>query len=154
MCSLQLPSFSSRLANFPFSAHNIFLAALTASRKVQKKLRFWSLRKFHKTLTAKKSCFTSPFPFHQVTKKKPHTVIRFWWIIFILRPHRCWQKMRSAAFLPRGSLFTPQSTITRKTLWAIWYLGTLRGTFCDTKHNTKKSWTNSPDYLRWGTLDY
>ena len=73
MCSLQLPSFSSRLANFPFSAHNIFLAALTASRKVQKKLRFWSLRKFHFHIDSKKSCCTSPFPFHQVTKKPTYS---------------------------------------------------------------------------------
>ena len=54
MCSLQLPSFSSRLANFPFSAHNIFLAALTASRKVQKKAQILVTAQISLTLTAKK----------------------------------------------------------------------------------------------------
>ena len=152
MCSLQLPSFSSRLANFPFSAHNIFLAALTASRKVQKKAQILVTAQISLSHWQQKKLLHFTFSISS-GHKKPHTVC-IWRIIFILRPHRCWQKMRSAAFLPRGSLFTPQSTITRKTLWAIWYLGTLRGTFCDTKHNTKKSWTNSPDYLRWGTLDY
>ena len=65
--SLQLPSFSSRLANFPFSAHNIFLAALTASRKVQKSSDSGHCANFT-YIDSKKSCCTSPFPFHQVTK--------------------------------------------------------------------------------------
>ena len=61
--SLQLPSFSSRLANFPFSAHNIFLAALTASRKVQKKAQILVTAQISLTLTAKKAAALHLFHF-------------------------------------------------------------------------------------------